>query len=126
VNTGEIYSAGIFGGATDEVITISGSFTVQLSVLNGFGVSLFAHSSSRAQARGQAGLFPIADGSGGFGVTLGVQSITAGAYLEWRGQEWSGECGDSAQYVPDNPVPAPSVISLACLAAGAAIRRRRS
>lgn len=119
--------AGLFAGQTGEFFSERQVFTFTRTVGQTipFGFNADSDTFASATNRGEGGI-PIATGSAGFAMTFGIESITAGARLEWGGSEWTGSCGGSAALVPPNPVvPAPSTLIALSLAAATISRSRR-
>jgi hypothetical protein len=116
---------GVFTGQNTEIVTFRGSITVQVLVGDVLLLNANGTSSTVAAASSAPGEFPIADGSAGFAMTFGLESITDGAHLSWNGANWTGSCDPSLPLIPDNPVPAPSATLLLCAAAVAPCARRR-
>ena len=114
-----------FANQDTEIATAHNARTVTAKVGDVFQMVVNASSLTIAAATASPGFFPIADGSAGFAMTFGLESITDGAKLMWRGAEWTGSCEPSLPLIPDNPVPAPSTTLLLCAAAVAPCARRR-
>ncbi|HVZ94741.1 MAG TPA: hypothetical protein VG797_09545 [Phycisphaerales bacterium] len=128
VQSGARIATQSFAGMTQETATLSGTFTRVLPVNFEFAFDVTAISQTEATSRSRAAAFPDVEASAGFAVTFGVSSITPGAHLIWRGQDWTGFCGDSSSLVPPNPydTPAPGALAMFGLigAMGTARRRR--
>ncbi len=127
VKTGVRQALGDFAGQTGDTAEIHGEFSFYGFVGKTISVDVDLHSATRAEARGSTGLYPLSSCTGGYAGLIGVHSIGAGAYLEWDGQAWTGTCGDSGPYVPDNPaepMPEPATPMALGLAAAAILRRR--
>ncbi len=80
---------------------------------------------------GQDISFGFASASAGVGATLGLDSITDGAYLfsDSLQTKWTGQCGGATGIIPPNPVhPSPEPGSWLALGVGSLwfVRRRRS
>jgi hypothetical protein len=114
-----------FNGQDTEFATAHVVRTVTARVGDTFPVFVQVSSLTLAGATASPGIFPIADGSAGFAMTFGLESITEGARLTWNGADWAGSCDPSLPLIPDNPVPAPATALLLCAAAVAPCARRR-
>lgn len=115
-----------FNGQDTEFASAHNARTIQAKVGDTLAIFVSASSSTLASASSSPGVFPIADGSAGFAMTFGLESVTDGAKLLWNGAEWTGSCEPSLPLIPDNPVPSPSTtLLLWAAAAPPALRRRR-
>lgn len=117
-----------FAGSTQRTETRSGSiqFVKRAGQSILINLSLFSGGQTAAGSGTPSNpKYPVSDGSAGFAFTLGLESITEGASLEWRGAPWIGSCADSSTLVPDNPVPAPGVGALAGVGLAMLAGRRR-
>jgi len=108
---------GLFLGETAAVVTKAGTMTVSRTVgsIISLNIELYLYSY----------IFGL-DGSSAYALTIGVQSMTTGASLEWNGVPWIGTLEDSEPLLPPiPPLPAPGPMALALAMAASAIRRGR-
>lgn len=116
-----------FAGETGSSVTIQKTLVYPGKVGETLYLLISASSVTMAKAISAGpGTYPIADGSSGFAMTFGVGSITAGAHLQWRGENWMGSCADTTDLVPDNPVPAAPTVAVFGACAMAVAHRRRA
>ncbi len=136
---GDLYKWGVYNGYGETGGDSSGSFLQESETLftrtfsvtftgnvgdaipYGFEFYLYAYNTV---APNEA--FPISTASCGYAATMGLQSISDGATLQWNGIPWTGSCEDSRQFLPPVPaLPAPSTVAGFVLAGLGASRRPR-
>ena len=121
---------GSLNGVTTSSATITETRVLQVLVGQRIDLNLRTEAAADADVTLRPdGVFPLSDGTAGYALNLGVESITQGVYLEWAanpGVAWTGSCGDSSLEVPPNPVPGAGTAALAGMVIVAGGRRRRA
>ncbi len=120
IGTGEFAP---FAGSRNAHLTRQ--FTFNAKVGGNITFSMDLGSTAVTTARSSAVGGNTVEASSGLGATVGITSIDPEVKLMSVSQNasFSGTCGDSGGYIPDNPVPEPA--SLVALVGGLILLRRR-